>query len=178
MGAFVGDALPLSASVSFRAGAEVRLLPTSEFSLRLLDSPFSEEMPQSEVMSNGQPTGRGIDGAVLEAAIRWNDLVLAFVTDNITNQEALHISLFDAEFQVIDSAWLGSIYASDVFSLIKTCPPNTVRFRFLGTMDWTLDLLSEETFTLPYAFDPCGVRRPFGFHRRFRLHAKPAPNSF
>lgn len=150
----------------------MRLLPPSEFSLRLLGSPFSEEMPQSEVVSNGQPTGKIVNGAVLETAIRWNDLVLAFVTDNITNQEAMHIYLFDAGYQVIDSAWLGSIYASGVFSLVDVCPPNAIRFRFLGDMDWTLELLSRDTFALPYVFEPCGVSRPFGFHRRFRIRAK------
>ena len=151
----------------------MRLLPTSEFSLRLLGSPFSDEMPQSEVMSNGQPTGKVIAGAVLETAIRWNDLALAFVTDNITNQEVMHIYLFDVDLQVIDSAWLGSIYASGVFSLVNVCPPpSTVRFRFLGDMDWTLELLSGETFALPFVSDPCGVRRPFGFHRRFSIRAK------
>ena len=150
----------------------MRLLPTSEFSLRLLGSPFSDEMPQSEVLSHGQPTGAIIDGAVLETAVRWNHFVLAFVTDNITNQEALHIYLFDAGLQIIDSAWLGSIYASGVFSLVEVCPPNTVRFRFLGDMDWTVELLSKDTFALPYVCDPHGVSRPFGFYRRFRIHAK------
>jgi hypothetical protein len=89
----------------------MRILSASEFSLRLLGSSFSEEMPQSEVLSLGQPTGAIIEGAVLETAIRWNDFVLAFVTDNIPNQEALHIYLFDVGLRVIDSAWLGSIYA-------------------------------------------------------------------
>lgn len=153
----------------------MRLLPPSEFSLRLLGSPLSEEMPKSEVMSYGQPTGTVVNGAVLEVAIRWNDFVLAFVTENITNQEAMHIYLFDAGFQVIDSAWIGSIFASGVFSLVDVCPPSTVRFHFLGDMDWTLNLLSENTFALPYVSDPCGVSRPFGFHRRFKIHNKHKP---
>lgn len=147
----------------------MRQLSPSEFSLRLLGSPFSDEMLRSEVMFHGQATGKVIAGAVLEASIRWNDLVLAFVTDNTISQEAMHIYLFDAELQVIDSAWLGSIYASGVFSLVDVCPPSIVRFRFLGDMEWSVELLSEETFALPYVSDPCGVSRPFGFRRRFRI---------
>ena len=147
----------------------MRQLSPSEFSLRLLGSPFSDEMPRSEVMFHGQATGKVIAGAVLEASIRWNDLVLAFVTDNTISQEAMHIYLFDAKLQVIDSAWLGSIYASGVFSLVDVCPPSIVRFRFLGDMEWSVELLSEEAFALPYVSDPCGVSRPFGFHRRFRI---------
>lgn len=153
----------------------MRVLPTSEFSLHLYASPFSDEMPRCEVISDGQPTGVIIDGAVLETAIGWNNYVLAFVTDNIISQEALHIYLFDADHQVVDSAWLGSIYASGVFSMVEVCPPNTVRFRFLGNMDWTLVLLSEDAFALPYLGDPCGVTRPFGFHRRFKIYAKREP---
>lgn len=124
-------------------------------------------------MSHGQPTGTIIDGAVLEAAIRWNDLVLAFVTDNTISQEAMHIYLFDAGFKVIDSAWLGSIFGTGVFSLVGICPPNTVRFRFLGDTVLILELLNEDTIALPYVGSPCGVSRPFGFHRRFRIAEAP-----
>lgn len=159
--------------VAFSVGTEVRLLATSEFSLRLLGSPLSDEMPRSEVMSHGQPTGVIISGAVLEAAIRWNDLVLAFVTDNTISQEAMHIYLFDAGFHVIDSAWLGSIFATGVFSLVDVLPPNTVRFSFLGETVLTLELLNDDTFALPYVGNPCGVSRPFGFHRRFRIGHAP-----
>ena len=151
----------------------MRLLPTSELSLRLLGSPLSDEMPRSEVMSHGQPTGAIIEGAVLEAAIRWNDLVLAFVTDNTISQEAMHIYLFDAGFEVIDSAWLGSIFGTGVFSLVAICPPNAVRFRFLGNTDQTLELFTKDTFALPYVGNPCGVSRPFSFHRRFRIAEAP-----
>lgn len=50
-------------------------------------------MPQNEVVSNGYSTGKVIDGAVLELAVRWRDLVLAFVTDNFMHEETLRIYL-------------------------------------------------------------------------------------
>ncbi|HWW73566.1 MAG TPA: hypothetical protein VN089_26790, partial [Duganella sp.] len=135
----------------------MRRLPTSEFSLRLLASPRSEDdMPQSEVVSNGSPTGKVIDGAVLELAVSWRDLALAFVTDNFMHEETLRIYLFDDNFEVIDCAWLGSMYATGVFSLIELQPPNTVRFLFFGDTDWTLELLEEENFALPFV-EPRGV---------------------
>lgn len=155
----------------------MRRLPTSEFSLRLLASPSSEDgMPQREVVSNGCATGKVIDGAVLELAVSWRDLILAFVTDNFMHEETLRIYLFDANFDVIDCAWLGSMYATGVFSLIELQPPNTVRFLFFGDTDWTLELLEEENFALPFV-EPRGVHRPFKFHRRLKIDGKPKPES-
>lgn len=154
----------------------MKLLSTSELSIRLIGSPFSEGMPQSELVLNGQPTGRIIDGAVLEVAIRWRDLLLVFVTDNIMHEETLRIYLFDADLMVIDSAWLGSMYATGVFSLIEIQPPNVVRFLFFGDTDWTLELLEKQTFALPFS-EPRGVHRSFKFHRRFKVDGKPKPES-
>jgi hypothetical protein len=153
----------------------VKLIQPSEFALRLIGSPPSEDMPQSELIINRQPTGHIIDGEVLEAAIRWHDLVLAFVTDDIMHEEALHIYLFDAELNVVDSARLGWMYATGVFSLLELSPPNTVRFLFFGDTDWTLELFSEEVFAVPFFKDPRGVSRPFRFHRRFQITGAPKP---
>jgi hypothetical protein len=155
----------------------VKRLSTSEFAIRRLDPPFGEDdMPQSEVVSNGYSTGKVIDGAVLEIAVSWRDVVLAFVTDNFMHEETLRIYLFDSNFEVIDCAWLGSMYATGVFSLLELQPPTTVRFLFFGDTDWTLELLEEENFALPFV-EPRGVHRPFKFHRRFKIDGKPKPES-
>lgn len=155
----------------------MKRLLTSEFSIRLLASSVGDDdMPQSEVVSDGSSTGKVIDGAVLELAVSWRDLLLAFVTDNFMNEETLRIYLFDADFEVIDCDWLGSIYATGVFSLIELQPPNTVRILFFGDTNWTLDLLDEENFALPLV-EPRGVHRPFKFHRRFKIEGKPKPES-
>jgi hypothetical protein len=153
----------------------VKLVPTSEFALRLIGSPLSEGMPRSELMLNRQPSGQVIEGAVLEAAIQWHDLLLAFVTDNIMHEETLRIYLFDAKLNIVDSAQLGWIYATGVFSLLELDPPNTVRFLFFGDTDWTLELFNEDVFAVPFFKDPRGVNRPFRFHRRFQITGAPAP---
>ena len=155
----------------------MKLIQPSEFALRLIGSPSSEDMPQSELMINRQPTGYIVDGAVLEAAIRWHDLVIAFVTDDIMHEETLRIYLFDAKLNVVDSARLGWMYATGVFSLLELCPPNTVRFLFFGDTDWTLELFSNEVFAVPFFKDPRGVSRPFRFHRRFQITGAPKPEA-
>jgi hypothetical protein len=151
------------------------LLPASELSLRSVKA-ASGDMPQSELVLNGQPTGKVIDGAFLEVAIRWRELSLVFVTDNIMNEETLRIYLLDANCDVIDSAWLGAMYATGVFSLIDLQPPNTVRFLFFGGTGWTLKLLNSPTFALPFR-EPRGVHRRFGFFRHFKIDGKPQPET-
>lgn len=155
----------------------MNVIQPSEFALRRVGSRASEGMPNSELVLNQQPTGQIIDGAVLEAAIRWHDLVLAFVTDDIMHEEALHIYLFDAQLNVVDSARLGWMYATGAFSLLGLCPPNTVRFLFFGDTDWTLELFSDDVFAVPFFQDPRGVRRPFRFHRRFQITGVPKPET-
>ncbi|MYM36859.1 hypothetical protein GTP38_21245 [Duganella sp. FT94W] len=153
----------------------MKLIQTSEFALRPVAMPHSEDMPKSELMLNGLPTGKIIDGAVLEAAIRWHDCLLAFVTDAITHEETLRVYLFNDCLNIIDSAQLGWMYATGVFSLLELQPPNTVRFLFFGDTDWTLELFGDEVFAIPFFTDPRGVSRPLRFHRRFQISGSPRP---
>lgn len=155
----------------------VRLVSTSELALHPIGSPFSEEMPRSELVLNQRPTGRLIDGAVMEATIQWNGLYLTFITDNIMHEETLRIYLFDAKLNTLDTANLGWMYATGVFSLLGLAPPNTVRFLFFGDTDWTLELFDEERFVIPIVTDPRGVSRPFRLHRRFHISGTPKPES-
>lgn len=153
----------------------VKLIHPSEFALRPLALPHSEDSPKSELMLNGRPTGKIIDGAVLEAAIRWHDFLLVFVTDDITHEETLRVYLFDGCWNIVDSAQLGWMYATGVFSLLELHPPSTVRFLFFGDTDWTLELFDNEVFTIPFFTDPRGVSRPLRFHRRFQISGTPKP---
>ncbi len=134
-------------------------------------------MPRSEVIRNDEPTGTIINGAILEAAIRWNDQFLVFVSDNIPNEETLHVYLLAANMRVIDSARMGWIYTPATFSLVEIRAPDEVRFRFLGDAIWIVTMLSEEEFALPYFSSQCGVARPFGFRRRFTIQREPKSRS-
>lgn len=46
-------------------------------------------MPQSEIIIDGKPTGKIVGGAVLEAALEWNEFVLLLFTDDIPHEETL-----------------------------------------------------------------------------------------
>jgi hypothetical protein len=134
-------------------------------------------MPRSELVVRGESTAQLIDGAFLEAAVEWDNCFIAFVTDDIPNEETLRIYLFDAKLNMIDSATLGAMYSTGSFRHLELSPPNQLRFEFFGDTVWVLELLEHEELALPLIGDPKGVRRPWSFHRRFRIHGRPKPES-
>ena len=155
----------------------LKLLPSSQFSLKLVRPLTDQTMPQSEIVVQGESTAKLIDGAVLEAAIEWYDYCLAFITDDIPNEDTLRIYLFDSSLDVVDSATLGAMYSTGSFGHLELLPPNVVRFEFFGDTTWELELLAHHEIALPLLADPKGVRRPLSFHRRFRIHGHPKPES-
>ena len=134
-------------------------------------------MPQSEIIVSGESTRKLIDGVILEAAIQWDGHDLVFITDDIPNEDSLRIYLFDSQLTLVDSATLGAMYSTGSFGDLELLPPNVVRFEFFGDTTWELELLAHHEIALPLLADPKGVRRPLSFHRRFRIHGHPKPES-
>lgn len=152
----------------------MRKLTSTELSLRLV-SPWTEtSLAQSEILINGKRTGRIVIGEVLEAAVEWRTDCILFVTDNIPFEDYLRIYLLDEQWQIVDSADLGAMYATGAFSGLELVPPNILRFKFIGGITWTIELLGTPHFSLPFT-DPRGVSRPFGFFKRFRIRGRPLP---
>lgn len=154
----------------------MRTLTPTDISLRLT-SPYTETaLAQSEILINGATTGKVITGEVLEAAVEWQNHRILFVTDNIPFEDSLRIYLLDAQWQIVDSAVLGAMYATGAFSGLELRPPNILRFGFIGGITWTIELLETARFCLPFT-DPRGVSRPLGFSRRFNIKGRPLPES-
>lgn len=154
----------------------MKLLPLSEVSLRLT-SPWTEDaLARSAVVAAGRDTGQRVAGEVLEASIQWKDCYLLFVTDAIPFEDSLRIYLFDARWNLLDSAKLGAMYTTGAFSGLELAPPNAVRFRFIGDITWELQLLDRGSPSLPFS-DPKGVSRPFGLTKRFKLRGRPLPET-
>jgi hypothetical protein len=150
-------------------------LPPSAFSLKLIGSPLNDAAPRSEILLNGERTGKTLDGAILEAALRWKKLILVFVTDAVLYEDTLHIYLLDTNLQVLDQASMYGLYATGTFSLLDIVPPDSVRFVFFGETVWRLKISDHKTLRLPIMSDPHGVRRPFGFYRQFSLQSERRP---
>jgi len=155
----------------------MKVLSRSAFSLKSIRLPSNGAMPLSEVLLDGAPTGTIVDGAILEAALAWHDLTLAFVTDDIAHEDTLRVYLFNRDVALIDWATLGAMYATGAFSGLEIVAPDVVRFRFMGGTPWTLTLMDRPRLTLPFLSDPVGVRRPIRLSRRFNLAGQPRPES-
>ncbi len=147
----------------------------NELSVRALRA--DGDTPECELLHEGVVVGKRLPGAVLEAAVHWQDHYLLFITDDVPYEEALHIVLLDAQWRPVDCATLGGPYTTGSFSALSLLAPSTVRFRFIGDTDWELELLSASVFRIPLLGDPVGVTRPFGFTRRFVLRGEPKPQS-
>ncbi|WP_144635579.1 hypothetical protein [Bordetella genomosp. 13] len=154
----------------------MRTLSQDEFSLKPLPA-SQDQVRQSRVVIDGKVTQAVVDGVVLEAALQWRQGYLVFATDDIPFEEMLRITLLDADLRVVDSARIGGMYTTGVFSSMKLEGADTVRFRFLGGTDWRVKILPAPGFRVPFLSEPRGVARPLGFSRRFVVTGNPQPES-
>lgn len=144
-----------------------------QITLRLFSEATQNASPISEILINNVPTGKRIEGAVLEAAVEWGSLSLLFVTDDIPTEEMLRVLLLDHSLEPVDSAVIGNPYSTGAFSLLELCEPDTVRFRFMGGTPWSIQLQSRRSFRIPFFSEPPGVLRSFGFSRQFVIRCDP-----
>ena len=144
-----------------------------DVSIRPAGAGGDDEVPRSEILVGNRPTGHFVSGAVLEAAVRWNDCYLLFVTDGIPDEDSLGIHLLDGQLDVLDTARIGGPYTTGAFSDLTLDEPSTVRFRFIGDVPWAVELLARPRFRVPLVTDSPGVFRPLGFRRHFRVHGRP-----
>lgn len=153
----------------------MRMHITHHLSLARLPQQAQAEEPRSELLVDGQPSGRVLPGPVLEAAVQWRDQHLLFITDDVPYEEALRIVLIDASLRTVDAAELGAAYSTGSFTDLALLPPDTVSFRFIGGTTWTVQLLHQDQFRLPLVSEPRGVSRRLGFSRRFIVGGDPQP---
>lgn len=152
----------------------IRPLPEGSVTLRLL--PVAEDTgPMAELTVQGRPAPQAVPGAVLEAAFECDSRTLLFLTDDVPHEDALQVHLLDDHLRLLDSVTLSSMYSTGSFSFIGTEAPRSVRFRFFGGTDWTVELLDEPTMRLPLISEPRGVHRRLGFTRHFKVHGQPQP---
>lgn len=118
-----------------------------------------------------------VEGAVLEACVQWKDHYLVFLTDDIPNEDMLHIHLLDENLSLLDSASIGSPYATGNFRSFEMKEPDEVNFRFIGEADWSVKLLQKKKLHIPFVSDPKGVFRKLKFHSYFEISGDPRSES-
>jgi hypothetical protein len=133
------------------------------------------EDTKAEIVIAGRPTGRFIEGVILEAALDCEGEFVLFVTNDTPFEESLAICLIDGVGSVLDSLWIGAPYATGSFRDLVKVGPDTAQFRFAGDTDWTLQILPRPQFAIPYIHETAGVWRPFGFRRRLMIKGNPKP---
>jgi len=153
----------------------MHILSASELSVTHVRGHPEGAEPACEIFRNGQATGQQVRGAVLEAAAQWQSFTLLLTTDDIPFEELLHIHLLDAQLQLLDSATVGGMYSTGSFSLLESAEPDTLRFRFIGDTDWSVQVLPEPGFRVPLLSEPTGVSRSLGFSRHFIVRGQPQP---
>lgn len=136
-----------------------------------------DALPRSELVVAGQRTGWLVRGAVLEAALRCDERLLLFMTDDRPYEESLSLHLFDADGQLLDSATLGAPYSTGTFSGLAVEPPDSIRFRFIGGTDWRVRLLPRRRWRWPPLPDAPGVRHRPGLTQYFVVSGRPQPQS-
>lgn len=147
--------------------AEPSMRISDQITLRLISEATQDASPISEILINNVPTGKRVEGVVLEVAVEWGSFCLLFLTDDIPNEEMLRVLLLDHNLEPVDSAVIGNPYSTGFFSLLELREPDTVRFRFMGGAPWRIQLLSRKRPRIPFFSEPPGVLRSLGFSRQF-----------
>jgi len=150
----------------------MQTLNTSEIDTKPMGDP---KTIQSRVFLNGEATQTVVAGAYLEACIEWRDKYLLFMTDDIPHEDMLNIHLLNQDLELLDSATLGTMYSTGSFSDLQVIGESSLSFRFIGGVDWVLELLAEPRFALPLLSDPKGVSRRFKFKQYFDIKGDPLP---
>ncbi|WP_326541860.1 hypothetical protein [Pseudorhodoferax sp.] len=151
------------------------MLAAEELSIRPVGGAQGQGGPRSELVWHGRPVARHVDGCVLEAAIAGAGFYLLFTTDDIPYEESLTITLLDGDLGTLDTAVLCGLYSTGSFALVGQDGERTVRFRFFGDTDWSVEVLAQPRARLPFVPEVAGVSRPFGFSRHFIVRGDPKP---
>jgi len=147
-----------------------------EIKIRPVGDVDPEESLKSEVLRLDRLTGTLVTGVVLETAIRTDaGQYILFLTDDILFEDFLNIHLLDSAGNLLDSASIGSPYSTGTFSLIRTEPPDKIRFGFIGETEWVVEVLSRPTLRIPMISEPKGVWRSRKLRRHFEIHGEPGP---
>ena len=128
-------------------------------------------VPHSELVIAGRPTALCVPGKVFEGAVEVGGRYLVFLTEGVTMEELLSIHLVSAEGRLLDTAGVGLMVALGIFAKLKLAPPDQVNFRFLGDLQWSVEVFPERRLAWPFGREAPGVQRPFGLLRAFRVRA-------
>jgi len=132
------------------------IAPSHSFSLTPARA-GENETPRSNLLFDAALTGVTVPGVVLEAQYRCGELHLLLTTENIPYEEALHVLLLDARFNLLDQVELSHPYASGALTDLQQHGDGRLQFSLFGGDRWELAVLpTPRRLTMDEA--PTGVR--------------------
>jgi hypothetical protein len=147
----------------------MKKLTEHEFSIKLISDATDTESPKCQIKINGSTTDSILQGAILEAAIKYQEFYLVFTTNDCPYEDTLNIHYLDQDLSILDQATLSWPYGTGSFTLLNSIQPNRIRFHFFEPKVWEISLYTKKQFFIPYFSEPRGVWRKFKFNRYFKI---------
>ena len=122
----------------------MKVLNTREFSTKQISEASETDTPKCQIYINGTATESMIEGALFEAAFRYQDFYLVFTTNDCPYEETLNIYFLDQDLKILDQAILCWPYGTGSFTLLNVIQPDRIRFQYFTQDAWEI--------TLPTAF--------------------------
>jgi len=151
------------------------LQKTDTITLVEIIPPTDTTPPSCELAINGKPTGQRVEGCCLEMAFLYGTGYLVIMNHDCPFEETLSIYLLDSSGILQDSAHIFWMYCTGFLTNVQIQQPNKILFEFFENAIWTLHILKEPEFRLPFFSEPTGVHRPLGLKRYFVIAGEPYP---
>lgn len=144
-------------------------LDENEFSIRLVSEATETEGPKCQIQLHGEAAGPILEGAIFEAAIKYQEFYLLFTSNDCPYEESLNIYYLDSDLTILDQAILSWPYGTGLFKLLDIIEPNRIAFEFFTKEAWEITLYPKPHWSIPFFSEPRGVWRKFKFNRYFRI---------
>jgi len=134
--------------------------------------------PSCELAIDDKSTGQRVEGCFLEAAFQCDTGYIVFLNHDCPFEETLSIYVLDFSGILQDSAHIFWMYCTGFFKNVQVQQPNKILFEFFEDTTWTLEILQEPIFRVPFFSEPTGVHRPLRCRRHFLIAGAthPLPN--
>ena len=110
----------------------------------------TNEVPRSEIVFDGHKSGQSVEGLVLEAAFAVKAGFLLFVTDDVPFEEGLHLHLVSHDGKLLDTIFLGAVYATGSLRNLIRQAPDLFRFSFFEDQPLQLRVWDVSRFRWPW----------------------------
>lgn len=150
----------------------MKFIPKSDFDLDPIDD------QKSTIIDHCRRTQSNITGTVLELCARYKDKFLVFATDDTPFEDMLYVHLLDDSFNVLDSLIIGAMYSTGSFFDPQLISTNKIVFRFIGDTDWSITILDQAKFGIPYFSSIKGVRKTWQWRHYLHVEGQPKPEVY